>query len=70
MLKDIYKYEMFGMDEIKTLISRFKLIEGYTKTEPLDGDAAETLSKIIHAQIDWCEGNVTDDEFNKRLEEA
>ena len=57
----MWKYKMDK--EIRKIIKEFK--EG--GEEALDGDETERLVKIIHAKIDLTEGNITQEEYDKRL---
>jgi len=55
---------------IKDLV--IKIIGCYKKekniiNEPLDSDEAELLASIIHTEIDFHEGNITEEEYNKTL---
>ena len=36
--------------------------------DPLDGGEVEDLVKIIHAQLDFLNGNITEREYNKLLD--
>lgn len=48
-----------------------KILALYKKgsTEPLDGDEIEKLSKIIQAEMDLQEGNLTEAEYDRKIKE-
>ncbi len=38
--------------------------------EPLDGDEVDTLIEILRAKLNLIEGNITEEEYDKILEEV
>ena len=50
-----------------TLLEIIVEFRGSDETEPLDGDDVDRLTKIISTKINYYEGNITEDEYNKLL---
>lgn len=52
--------------EIKSIIAEWKSSDN---NEPLDGDEVERLVNYLRNEINFMEGNLTDEEYNTNLEE-
>ena len=63
-MEELTKNLQFG-DLVYEIIQTYK--DG--SPEPLDGDETERLAHIVLAEMDLIEGNITNEEYNERLEE-
>lgn len=65
---------MHNIDNLKNNLQFGNLVYGIIQiykngsTEPLDGDETERLAHIVLAEMDIIEGNITQDEYEEKLE--
>jgi len=63
------KIKDFAWDEeLIKIVADYKEKEGYEVDEALDGDETERLAGILLIELDLMEGNITQEEYLKRLE--
>jgi len=63
------KIKDFACDEeLIKIVADYKEKEGYEVDEALDGDETERLAGILLIELDLMEGNITQEEYLKRLE--
>ncbi|MBU0479068.1 hypothetical protein KKC91_10945 [bacterium] len=55
-------------EELIKIVADYKEKEGYEVDEALDGDETERLAGILLIELDLMEGNITQEEYLKRLE--
>lgn len=53
------KYEKMIEKFVKQIVKAYK--------EPLDGDQTEEMTCLFHVELDWQSGNITSEEYEKRL---
>jgi len=56
------------MDNLIPIIMTYRGESEEEQSEPLDGDSAEKLGNMLRVKIDFHEGNITEEEYDERLD--